>query len=93
MNCDRIPRRGHLHPLSWDHASGPSGALEEVLGFPDVVVRGGVVADRTAPDTAFTQLDVRKPRDASLRPASARSCREQCTWRGSRFSEKNTDAA
>ena len=43
---DSIPRRGHLHPLGWDHASGPETgarvlfrlrALE--LGFADVVVR------------------------------------------------------
>ena len=45
---ERIPRRGHLRPLSWDHASGPEararllltlGALDRMLEFPNVVVR------------------------------------------------------
>ena len=79
---DRIPRHGHLHPFSLDHASGPQtrartlltlGALEQVLGFPSVVVRDGidhragpkfaegVVTDRSAPDAAFFQLNVGNP--------------------------------
>ena len=72
---DRISRRKHLHPLGWDHASGPEtragvllalGTQKEVLGFPNVVVRDGlnlverVVAYRPALDTTSIQLDVGK---------------------------------
>ena len=58
---DRIPRRGHLHPLSWDHASGPEtrarilhtlGALEEAPGFPNLVVR---TAPRREPSASKRQ--------------------------------------
>ena len=100
---DRLPRGRHLHPLSWDHASGPEaragvllalGALEKVLGFADVLVRDGVdhgagpdlverfVADRPAPDTACIKRDVAEACHPSLRPASARSRRQQRSIRG-----------
>ena len=101
--CGSTASHGHLHPLGRDQASGPEararilftlGALEEVLGFANVIVRNGVdhgarpllvgriVEDRPAPDTAFILLDVEKPRNVGFRPAAARSCREQRTVHG-----------
>ena len=36
-----------------------------------------IVADRSAPDTALVELDVLEPCHADIRPAGARSCRQQ----------------
>ena len=88
---DRIPRRGHLHPFCWDHASEPEararyfftrfGALEKMLGF---VVRDRM-EHREGPnlvERVVTDLTQLSSKSTPHEPSRARSCRERRTAHG-----------